>query len=155
MSLRRDASLLTVTLIFLFPPILLRPSSSTSTGQQQRSTTERLPISRQGMVSGTGDPAACGSTVHYYWGVPFCPRGLDPDSYTQVCLNKWIITISLLYICWLCYNYSHQLCHFAWDSVALLLQVEHYLSVPYEYSYSLYFFLETDFSPLRFNKELS
>ncbi|XP_055358095.1 BRCA1-A complex subunit RAP80 [Betta splendens] len=26
------------------------------------------------------EPAA----VHYYWGVPFCPRGLDPDKYTQV-----------------------------------------------------------------------
>uniref|UniRef100_A0A8C6TCG5 Ubiquitin interaction motif-containing protein 1 n=1 Tax=Neogobius melanostomus TaxID=47308 RepID=A0A8C6TCG5_9GOBI len=24
------------------------------------------------------------STVHYYWGVPFCPRGLDPDQYTKV-----------------------------------------------------------------------
>lgn len=24
------------------------------------------------------------STVHYYWGIPFCPRGLDPDRYTQV-----------------------------------------------------------------------
>ncbi|KAM6907193.1 uncharacterized protein uimc1 [Xenentodon cancila] len=23
-------------------------------------------------------------TVHYYWGVPFCPRGLDPDTYTKV-----------------------------------------------------------------------
>lgn len=22
--------------------------------------------------------------MHYYWGVPFCPRGLHPDSYTQV-----------------------------------------------------------------------
>ena len=22
--------------------------------------------------------------VHYYWGVPFCPQGLDPDGYTQV-----------------------------------------------------------------------
>ncbi|XP_019721297.1 BRCA1-A complex subunit RAP80 isoform X2 [Hippocampus comes] len=24
------------------------------------------------------------SSVHYYWGVPFCPRGLDADTYTQV-----------------------------------------------------------------------
>ncbi|XP_043997529.1 uncharacterized protein uimc1 isoform X2 [Gambusia affinis] len=23
-------------------------------------------------------------TIHYYWGVPFCPRGLDPDTYTKV-----------------------------------------------------------------------
>ncbi|XP_042354636.1 BRCA1-A complex subunit RAP80 isoform X3 [Plectropomus leopardus] len=26
--------------------------------------------------------------VHYYWGVPFCPRGLDPDKYTQVILAQ-------------------------------------------------------------------
>ncbi|XP_068186599.1 BRCA1-A complex subunit RAP80 isoform X2 [Antennarius striatus] len=38
--------------------------SSTSTVGQQR-------------VRGT-------SAVHYYWGVPFCPGGLDPDHYTQV-----------------------------------------------------------------------
>ncbi|XP_072302104.1 uncharacterized protein uimc1 [Eucyclogobius newberryi] len=24
------------------------------------------------------------ATVHYYWGVPFCPRGLDPSDYTKV-----------------------------------------------------------------------
>ncbi|XP_034539259.1 uncharacterized protein uimc1 isoform X3 [Notolabrus celidotus] len=34
-----------------------------------------------------GDPA-CEATVHYYWGVPFCPRGLNPDSYTQVILAQ-------------------------------------------------------------------
>lgn len=22
--------------------------------------------------------------MHYYWGIPFCPQGLDPDRYTQV-----------------------------------------------------------------------
>ncbi|CAL8265584.1 unnamed protein product [Merluccius merluccius] len=26
--------------------------------------------------------------VHYYWGVPFCPQGLDPDVYTQVILAQ-------------------------------------------------------------------
>ncbi|KAH0629917.1 hypothetical protein JD844_012408 [Phrynosoma platyrhinos] len=25
-------------------------------------------------------------TVHYYWGVPFCPKGIDPNKYTQVIL---------------------------------------------------------------------
>nr|XP_016847027.1 PREDICTED: BRCA1-A complex subunit RAP80 isoform X4 [Anolis carolinensis] len=24
--------------------------------------------------------------VHYYWGVPFCPKGIDPNKYTQVIL---------------------------------------------------------------------
>ncbi|XP_060096168.1 BRCA1-A complex subunit RAP80 [Heteronotia binoei] len=25
-------------------------------------------------------------TVHYYWGIPFCPKGVDPNKYTQVIL---------------------------------------------------------------------
>ena len=60
--------------------VSFRPSTST-TEQEQR------PISSQGAVSSTSAPPgqpAGGSTVHYYWGVPFCPRGLDPDSYTKV-----------------------------------------------------------------------
>ncbi|XP_032367531.1 neurofilament heavy polypeptide [Etheostoma spectabile] len=71
-----------------------RPSNcSTSTGRRQLSTTERepRPISSQGAVGGAsappGEPAG-GPTVHYYWGVPFCPRGLDPDKYTQVILAQ-------------------------------------------------------------------
>ncbi|XP_044077125.1 BRCA1-A complex subunit RAP80 isoform X6 [Siniperca chuatsi] len=71
-----------------------RPSSSsTSTSKQQLSTTERepRPVSSQGAAGGgsapPGEPAG-GPSVHYYWGVPFCPRGLDPDSYTQVILAQ-------------------------------------------------------------------
>lgn len=41
------------------------------------------PISRRETVSRPPEYAGS-STVHYYWGVPFCPRGLHPDSYTQV-----------------------------------------------------------------------
>nr|XP_020470833.1 BRCA1-A complex subunit RAP80 isoform X2 [Monopterus albus] len=51
---------------------LRSPSSSASTSRQQPSNTEREPQ----------------PTVHYYWGVPFCPRGLDPDNYTQVILAQ-------------------------------------------------------------------
>uniref|UniRef100_A0A8D0APX6 BRCA1-A complex subunit RAP80 n=1 Tax=Sander lucioperca TaxID=283035 RepID=A0A8D0APX6_SANLU len=76
------------------PELNCRPSnSSTSTGRQQLSTTERepRPISSQGAVSRAsappGEPAG-GPMVHYYWGVPFCPRGLDPDKYTQVILAQ-------------------------------------------------------------------
>ncbi|XP_054873076.1 BRCA1-A complex subunit RAP80 isoform X2 [Amphiprion ocellaris] len=42
-------------------------------------------------VSRTAPPSgehADGPTVHYYWGVPFCPRGLDPDRYTKVILAQ-------------------------------------------------------------------
>ncbi|XP_039632725.1 BRCA1-A complex subunit RAP80 [Perca fluviatilis] len=76
------------------PEMTCRPSnSSTSTGRQQPSPTERepQPISSQGAASTAsappGEPAG-GPTVHYYWGVPFCPRGLDPDKYTQVILAQ-------------------------------------------------------------------
>ncbi|NWU90898.1 UIMC1 protein, partial [Upupa epops] len=27
-----------------------------------------------------------GDTVHYYWGIPFCPKGVDPNQYTKVIL---------------------------------------------------------------------
>nr|XP_020018374.1 BRCA1-A complex subunit RAP80 isoform X1 [Castor canadensis]XP_020018375.1 BRCA1-A complex subunit RAP80 isoform X1 [Castor canadensis]XP_020018376.1 BRCA1-A complex subunit RAP80 isoform X1 [Castor canadensis]XP_020018377.1 BRCA1-A complex subunit RAP80 isoform X1 [Castor canadensis] len=27
-----------------------------------------------------------GSTVHYFWGIPFCPAGVDPNQYTKVIL---------------------------------------------------------------------
>ncbi|XP_041337924.1 BRCA1-A complex subunit RAP80 isoform X4 [Pyrgilauda ruficollis] len=26
------------------------------------------------------------NTVHYYWGIPFCPKGVDPNQYTKVIL---------------------------------------------------------------------
>ncbi|XP_056267306.1 uncharacterized protein uimc1 isoform X2 [Pseudoliparis swirei] len=68
-----------------------RPStSSTSTSGQLPSTAERGPTSSQGSVSRASAPPgglAGGPTVHYYWGVPFCPRGVDPDEYTQVILG--------------------------------------------------------------------
>uniref|UniRef100_A0A3Q1F4T6 Ubiquitin interaction motif containing 1 n=2 Tax=Acanthochromis polyacanthus TaxID=80966 RepID=A0A3Q1F4T6_9TELE len=44
-----------------------------------------------GAISRTAPPSgqpADGPTVHYYWGVPFCPRGLDPDRYTKVILAQ-------------------------------------------------------------------
>ncbi|XP_010181938.1 PREDICTED: BRCA1-A complex subunit RAP80 [Mesitornis unicolor] len=29
---------------------------------------------------------AARDTVHYYWGIPFCPKGVDPNQYTKVIL---------------------------------------------------------------------
>ncbi|KAG8008440.1 BRCA1-A complex subunit RAP80 [Nibea albiflora] len=72
----------------------LRPSSSsTSTSQQQLPTAEQepRPVSSQGADSSVSAPpgeSAGRQMVHYYWGVPFCPRGLDPDKYTQVILAQ-------------------------------------------------------------------
>ncbi|XP_026183635.1 BRCA1-A complex subunit RAP80 isoform X2 [Mastacembelus armatus] len=65
------------------------PESSSS----QLSTTEQdpQPASSEGVairaIAQAREPTG-GQTVHYYWGVPFCPRGLDPDSYTQVILAQ-------------------------------------------------------------------
>ncbi|XP_064885664.1 BRCA1-A complex subunit RAP80 isoform X2 [Columba livia] len=31
-------------------------------------------------------PEEVRDTVHYYWGIPFCPKGVDPNQYTKVIL---------------------------------------------------------------------
>ncbi|XP_055004565.1 BRCA1-A complex subunit RAP80 isoform X2 [Boleophthalmus pectinirostris] len=38
----------------------------------------------QSAVPGVSGGSTGQDTVHYYWGVPFCPRGLDPNLYTKV-----------------------------------------------------------------------
>ncbi|KAM9846987.1 uncharacterized protein uimc1 isoform 2-T2 [Aulostomus maculatus] len=63
-------------------------SSSTSICLQPFPATEEelQPISKQDTASRESAPPA--GTVHYFWGVPFCPRGVDADSYTQVILAQ-------------------------------------------------------------------
>ncbi|KAM4726080.1 uncharacterized protein uimc1 isoform 2-T2 [Anableps anableps] len=64
-------------------------SSSMSTWRQQPPTSglELHPVSRKEVVRSAspqqGDPSES-QTIHYYWGIPFCPRSLDPDTYTKV-----------------------------------------------------------------------
>ncbi|XP_056910188.1 uncharacterized protein uimc1 isoform X1 [Takifugu flavidus] len=60
---------------------------SLSTEQGQNFTAAKETIGRQETASKAPECAGS-STVHYYWGVPFCPRGLDPDSYTRVILAQ-------------------------------------------------------------------
>ncbi|MEQ2287531.1 hypothetical protein AMECASPLE_013554 [Ameca splendens] len=64
-------------------------SASTSTNQQQFHTSgqELHPVSRQEVVPPPGEPSG-NQTINYYWGVPFCPRSLDPDIYTQVIMAQ-------------------------------------------------------------------
>ncbi|XP_027129353.1 BRCA1-A complex subunit RAP80 isoform X2 [Larimichthys crocea] len=68
-------------------------TTGSNCSQQQLPTAEQelRPVSSQGADSRVsalpGEPAGR-QTVHYYWGVPFCPRGLDPDRYTQVILAQ-------------------------------------------------------------------
>ncbi|KAM8897706.1 uncharacterized protein uimc1 isoform 2-T2 [Spinachia spinachia] len=55
--------------------------------RRQPSTDARpQPIGSQEAVSRAAAPPG-EPTVCYYWGVPFCPRGVDPDEYTQVILS--------------------------------------------------------------------
>uniref|UniRef100_A0A1A8P778 BRCA1-A complex subunit RAP80 n=1 Tax=Nothobranchius pienaari TaxID=704102 RepID=A0A1A8P778_9TELE len=65
-----------------------RTLPSTSTSRLQISITEEVlsPTSRQEAAGNTPPPEESLNqpTIHYYWGVPFCPQGLDPDRYTQV-----------------------------------------------------------------------
>ncbi|XP_029704117.1 BRCA1-A complex subunit RAP80 isoform X4 [Takifugu rubripes] len=60
---------------------------SLSTERGQNFTAAKETIGRQETASKAPECAGS-STVHYYWGVPFCPRGLDPDSYTRVILAQ-------------------------------------------------------------------
>ncbi|XP_019219116.1 uncharacterized protein uimc1 isoform X5 [Oreochromis niloticus] len=67
----------------------LHPQSSSSKQTlpetSSKSGTEELQPDHSRMLSSVGSgESADSTTVHYYWGVPFCPRGLDPDTYTQV-----------------------------------------------------------------------
>ncbi|XP_047235599.1 uncharacterized protein uimc1 isoform X2 [Girardinichthys multiradiatus] len=64
-------------------------SASTSTNQQQFHTSgqELHLVSRQEVVPPPGEPSG-NQTINYYWGVPFCPRSLDPDTYTQVIMAQ-------------------------------------------------------------------
>ncbi|XP_008426924.1 BRCA1-A complex subunit RAP80 isoform X1 [Poecilia reticulata] len=67
------------------PDSSLKPQKCLS--QLPTSTLQSHPLSRQEEVHRAspqrGEPSDR-QTIHYYWGVPFCPRGLDPDTYTKV-----------------------------------------------------------------------
>ncbi|XP_036071079.1 BRCA1-A complex subunit RAP80 isoform X1 [Oryzias melastigma] len=55
------------------------PSSSSAPGSRK----EPAPPSEKVLRPVCREPPG-GQTVLYFWGIPFCPRGLDPDAYTQV-----------------------------------------------------------------------
>ncbi|XP_045140622.1 BRCA1-A complex subunit RAP80 [Echinops telfairi] len=66
-----------------------KPQESTGRGcaflqtAQGRGATSRhcLPV-----PADAGGVQCIGSTVHYFWGIPFCPTGVDPNQYTKVIL---------------------------------------------------------------------
>lgn len=71
----------------------------TSPETSSKSGTEEPRPGRSRTLSSVGSGESADATaVHYYWGVPFCPRGLDPDTYTQVVtLQITIIYNGLVY----------------------------------------------------------
>uniref|UniRef100_A0A4W5PBG9 BRCA1-A complex subunit RAP80 n=1 Tax=Hucho hucho TaxID=62062 RepID=A0A4W5PBG9_9TELE len=68
------------------------PRQAAGRGSQDEAQA-RNPSSHQPQASSshlsppTGDQGD-GGVVCYYWGVPFCPRGQDPDAYTQVIMSQ-------------------------------------------------------------------
>ncbi|XP_008988497.1 BRCA1-A complex subunit RAP80 isoform X2 [Callithrix jacchus] len=66
-----------------------KPQESTGTGctflkaAQGRGDTSRHCLPTLADAKGLQD---IGGTVHYFWGIPFCPNGLDPNQYTKVIL---------------------------------------------------------------------
>lgn len=66
-----------------------KPQESTGSGYafskavQGRGDTSRQCLSTPADTKGLQD---IGGTVHYYWGIPFCPAGVDPNQYTNVIL---------------------------------------------------------------------
>ncbi|NXW42122.1 UIMC1 protein, partial [Nyctiprogne leucopyga] len=50
-------------------------------------TTERTPeLCVLNAVADKHKQEEARDTVHYYWGIPFCPKGVDPNQYTKVIL---------------------------------------------------------------------
>ncbi|XP_029798648.1 BRCA1-A complex subunit RAP80 isoform X2 [Suricata suricatta] len=66
-----------------------KPQESTGRGcafhkaAQGRGDTSRHCLPTSADAKGLQD---VGGTVHYFWGIPFCPAGIDPNLYTQVLL---------------------------------------------------------------------
>ncbi|XP_010620384.1 BRCA1-A complex subunit RAP80 isoform X2 [Fukomys damarensis] len=66
-----------------------KPQESTGRGcavlqaAQGRGDTSRRTLPIPADVKGLQD---IGDTVHYFWGIPFCPAGVDPNQYTKVIL---------------------------------------------------------------------
>ncbi|XP_004679311.1 PREDICTED: BRCA1-A complex subunit RAP80 [Condylura cristata] len=69
-------------------------AENTQCGKPQESTGRGLAFHKVGDTSRHGLPTPAdskslqdiGATVHYFWGIPFCPSGVDPNQYTKVIL---------------------------------------------------------------------
>ncbi|XP_071023600.1 BRCA1-A complex subunit RAP80-like isoform X1 [Oncorhynchus clarkii lewisi] len=70
-------------------PSLLRQAAGRSQDEAKGgSTSSHQPLASSSSLSPPTDGQGYGGVVRYYWGVPFCPRGHNPDAYTQVILSQ-------------------------------------------------------------------
>ncbi|MBN3320600.1 UIMC1 protein, partial [Atractosteus spatula] len=72
------------------PGALIEKSSSVAGSPAVEGGSPSRPASslRDGPQQEPGKRGPDQAAVLYYWGVPFCPKGLDPDEYTQVILTQ-------------------------------------------------------------------
>ncbi|XP_061904825.1 BRCA1-A complex subunit RAP80 [Entelurus aequoreus] len=70
----------------VFPEEMRFPPGDQAAGLNHMAEAEVTPETNTPSCSQTSVSAQ--PTVHYYWGIPFCPRGLDADAYTQVILAQ-------------------------------------------------------------------
>uniref|UniRef100_A0A8C7KE06 BRCA1-A complex subunit RAP80 n=1 Tax=Oncorhynchus kisutch TaxID=8019 RepID=A0A8C7KE06_ONCKI len=70
-------------------PSLLRQAAGRSQDEAKGgSTSSHQPLASSSRLSPPTDGQGYGGVVRYYWGVPFCPLGQNPDAYTQVILSQ-------------------------------------------------------------------
>ncbi|MGH0139886.1 UNVERIFIED_CONTAM: hypothetical protein FKN15_076423 [Acipenser sinensis] len=68
------------------PPQEPETSWHCAAAPQEDSNTPLSCLLTQVATEGAGSMPRGEGAVHYYWGVPFCPQGLNPDDYTKVIL---------------------------------------------------------------------
>ncbi|NWH65516.1 UIMC1 protein, partial [Geococcyx californianus] len=59
---------------------------STEEAEQSEVSDSTPELSVQNAVEEKHKQEEVRDTVHYYWGIPFCPKGVDPNQYTKVIL---------------------------------------------------------------------
>uniref|UniRef100_A0A4W5NHX5 Ubiquitin interaction motif-containing protein 1 n=1 Tax=Hucho hucho TaxID=62062 RepID=A0A4W5NHX5_9TELE len=71
-------------------PSLLRQAAGRGSQDEAKagSPSFHQPQASSSRLSPPTDDQGDGGVVRYYWGVPFCPRGQNPDAYTQVIMSQ-------------------------------------------------------------------
>ncbi|NXG07941.1 UIMC1 protein, partial [Sakesphorus luctuosus] len=65
---------------------MLRKSSTTEQCESPRRSSGEADLCMLTVAEEKHKQEDMRDTVHYYWGIPFCPKGVDPNQYTKVIL---------------------------------------------------------------------